>query len=273
MEYKNLTASEKIPVLGLGTWRMGGNGGPDYSQDKKYIGAIEYAIERGLTHLDTAEIYSGGHAEELISQAIKEIARKKLFITSKVWPTHLSYDNILKAYAASLSRLGTDYLDLYLIHWPNPLASMKNAMAAFDKLVDDGLVRHIGVSNFSVRQFKNAQDHAKHKLVCNQVKFSLRDRGPERELLPFCARENVILTAYSPLAQGDLARGEKGALSTVAKKYGKTPVQVALRWLIEKPQVVTIPKASTASHIDEIVGALGWHLKEEDQQYLKEEFA
>src|SRR5437870_10181973 len=137
MEFKNLTKNVKIPVLGLGTWRMGGGlGGADYSQDHHFIDAIQYAIKKGITHLDTAEIYGGGHAEELVGQAIKKSDRKKIFITSKVSPHHLSYQGILDACERSLNRLDTKYIDLYLIRWPNPLASMKNAMAAFDKLVD-----------------------------------------------------------------------------------------------------------------------------------------
>jgi len=273
LEYKYLTENQKIPSLGLGTWGMGGWMRPDRSQDAKYIRAIEYALEKGITHIDTAEFYGAGHAEELIGEVIKSVDRKRLFITSKVLPIHLSYESILKAAEKSTKRLDTDYLDLYLIHWPNPLASTKNAMAGFDKLVDQGLVKFIGVSNFSVSQFQNAQKYASHKLVCNQVRYNLLDRRVEDELLKFCQEERVILTAYSPLAEGELTRQKFEQLEEVAKKYGKTPVQVALRWLLEKPQVITIPKASSPDHIDEILGTLGWKLEKEDRDYLDGEFA
>lgn len=268
MEYKNLTDKQKIPVLGLGTWHMGGNFRPDYSDDKKYISAIEYALERGITHIDSAEIYSGGHAEELVGQAIKGIDRKNLFLTTKVSPFHLGHDAILLSCEASRKRIGVDYIDLYLVHWPNPLASMQKAMAAFDSLVADGSVRFIGLSNFSAKQFAKAQSYTKNKLVCNQIHYNLLYRKPEQEMLSFCEQEKVILTAYSPLAEGKIVKRKIPELETIAKKYGKTPVQVALRWLIEKPQVITIPKATSKEHIDGIVGTLGWKLSEEDQEVL-----
>lgn len=272
MEYKNLTKSQKIPALGLGTWRMGGQLWPDFSQDKKYVNAIRYAIQKGITHIDTAEIYGRGHAEELVSSAIRGYDRKKLFLTTKVFPHHLSYDKVLKACEASLKRLKVDYVDLYLIHWPNPLASMKNVMAAFDQLVRTGKIRHIGVSNFSLTQLQNAQKYTKNKIATNQVHYSLLHRDPEKELLAYCRQNNIILTAYSPLAEGHLARNKYEALEKLAQKYGKTPPQVSLRWLIEKPNVITIPKASSRQHIDELLGSLGWKLKKEDQDFLSREF-
>lgn len=268
MEFKQLTKNQKIPALGLGTWRMGGELWKDSSNDQKYINAIRYAISKGITHIDTAEIYGRGHTEEIVGEAIKKFDRKKLFITTKVWPTHLAYDKILKACQGSLDRLQTNYIDLYLIHWPNPLASMKNVMAAFDKLVSDGKIRYIGVSNFSVKQLQNAQKHSKNKIVTNQVHYSILHREPEKELLPYCQKERIIITAYSPLEIGELAQGQYEALSSVAQKYRKTPVQVALRWLIEKPNVIAIPKASSKPHIDELLGSLGWKMDKEDQDYL-----
>ncbi|HSX18566.1 MAG TPA: aldo/keto reductase [Candidatus Saccharimonadales bacterium] len=270
MEYKNLTKKVKIPALGLGTWHMGGDMTADYSQDEKYISAIGYAISKGINHIDTAEIYSAGHAEELVGEAIKKYDRKKLFITTKVWPSHLSHDRLKKACEDSLKRLGTNYIDLYLIHWPNPLANMANAMSALDELKKEGKIKNIGVSNFSISQLQNAQKHTKNKIVCNQVKYNLTDRGPEDGLLEFCQKENIILTAYTPIAKGTLSQSK--ILETVAKKYHKTPIQVALRYLLEKPNVIAIPKASTKEHIDEIFGALGWKLKKEDQDYLAENF-
>lgn len=273
MEYKNLTAKVKIPVLGLGTFGMGGGLRPDYSQDEKYLDAISYAISKGITHIDTAEIYGAGHAEELVGKAIKKFNRQKLFVTTKVSPHHLfTKGQIFKSCHGSLRRLDIDYIDLYLIHWPNPLAPMKNVMAAFDKLVADGKVRFIGVSNFSARQLQNAQKHTQNKIVCNQVQYSLLHRAPEKELIAFGRQNNIILTAYTPLGQGQLARPDIPALDKIAQKYHKTCAQVALRYLIEKPQVITIPKASSKDHIDELLGCIGWKIKKEDQKYLDAEF-
>lgn len=145
-------------------------------------------------------------------------------------------------------------------------------MVAFDRLVAYGLVRFIGVSNFSVRQFQNAQKYTKNKIVANQVEYSLLSRDPEGKLLPYCQEEEVILTAYTPLAAGRLAQKGYEALDKVAAKYQKTSAQVALRWLIEKPQVIVIPKASTRGHVDEILGSVGWRLEKKDQDFLAREF-
>lgn len=245
----------------------------DRSNDQPYIDAIRYAIKSSITHIDTAEIYGAGHTEGIVAEAIKNIDRKKLFITTKVSPQHLFLPSqIKKSCQNSLDRLQTDYIDLYLIHWPNPLAPMQAVMKAFDQLIDEGKIKYIGVSNFSVRQLQNAQKHTKNKIVCNQVHYSLLHREPENELLPYCQKEGIILTAYSPLEIGELAQKEYQALVSVAKKYKKTPVQVAIRWLIEKPNVIVIPKASSPNHIDELLGSLGWKMKKEDLGYLSQEF-
>lgn len=274
MEFKQLTKNQKIPVLGLGTWRMGGGlTAADRSNDQKYVLAIRYAVKRGITHIDTAEIYGAGHTEEIVGEAIKGFDRQKLFITSKVSPQHIFLPSQIKRSCQnSLKRLQIDYIDLYLIHWPNPLAPMKAVMRTFDELVKDGQIRYIGVSNFSVRQLANAQKYTKHKIVTNQVHYSLLHREPEKELLAYCQKEKIILTAYSPLEIGRLADEQFDVLKSIAQKYRKTPVQVALRWLIEKPNVIVIPKASSKDHIDELLGSLGWTLKKEDQEYLSKEF-
>ena len=272
MEFKKLASGEKIPVLGLGTWRMGGGMTADYSRDDEYVEAIRYAIKSGITHIDTAELYGAGHTEDLVGVVIKKFDRKNLFITTKVSPQHLFLPaQIRRSCENSLKRLKTTYIDLYLIHWPNPLAPMKSVMSALDLLVKEKKIRYIGVSNFSVSQLQNAQKYTKNKIVTNQVHYSLLHRDPEDKLLEFCQKENVILTAYTPLETGELAHGNE-ALKKVAKKYKKTPAQVALRWLIEKPNVIIIPKASSKEHIDELMGALGWKMEREDQDYLSESF-
>ncbi len=269
MEYISINNKVKVPVLGLGTWGMGGGMRPDYSQDKKYIEAIQYALSKSIIHIDTAEIYAAGHAEQLVGEAVKKFDRKKLFITTKVSPHHLfTSGQIIKSCNSSLKRLKMDYIDLYLIHWPNPLAPMKNIMATFDKLVDEDKIRFIGVSNFSIHQLADAQKYTKNKIVSNQVQYSLLHREPEKEMLEFCVQNKIILTAYSPLGQGQLITSSLPALDRIAEKYNKTPIQVALRWLIEKPQVIVIPKASSKAHVDELLGSLNWKLKKEDQEFL-----
>ena len=149
---------------------------------------------------------------------------------------------------------------------------MKKVMATFDKLVKEGLIRYAGVSNFSVRQFEEAQKYTQNKIVNNQVHYNLLHRNPEKELLGFCQKENVVLTAYTPLASGRLKTGNFPALDQIAQKYGKSAAQVVIRWLIDKQQVITIPKASSREHIDEIMGSLGWKLEKEDQKLLNKSF-
>ena len=273
MEFKNLTGKVKIPALGLGTWEMGGKMSADRSNDDYHIEAIRYAIKIGITHIDTAEMYAAGHCEEIVGEAIKKADRKKLFITTKVWPIHLTHDQILRSCEESLKRLQTNYIDLYLIHWPNPQANMKEVMSTFDQLVAQKQVHHIGVSNFSLKQFKEAQKYTQNKIVTNQVEYNLFNLKPEDELLPFCQKEKVILTAYSPLAQGGLVGKRYDLIDQLSQKYKKTHIQILLRYLIDHPQVITIPKSSSKDHLDEIIGTLGWHLEKSDILAIKKEFS
>src|SRR3989344_4770345 len=272
MEFKNLTEKVKIPALGLGTWKIGGGLIADHSHDDYYISIIRYAASLGITHIDAAEMYAGGHAEELVGEAIKKFNRQNFFITTKVSPQHLNYDQILKSCELSLKRLQTNYIDLYLIHWPNPQANMNNVMAAFDRLVVTKQIKFIGVSNFSVRQLADAQKYAQNKIVCNQVEYNLLNLEPEKELLPFCQKEKIILTAYSPLAQGAIGR-RFDLINRLSQKYSKTPVQITLRYLMDQPQVIVIPKAASRQHLDEIAGTLGWHLEKSDIEQIRKKFS
>ncbi|MEM7825042.1 MAG: aldo/keto reductase, partial [Candidatus Aenigmatarchaeota archaeon] len=257
----------KIPVIGLGTWKMGGDILPDKSKDKECIAALKRGIELGMAHIDTAEIYSSGHAEELVAEAIKDFDREKLFITSKVWQTNLRYNDVIKAAKGSLKRLKIDQMDLYLVHWPNPDIPLKETMRAMEYLLEQDLTRFIGVSNFSVEEMKEAQSYTKAKIVTNQVEYSLVHREPEENgVLQFCQKNKIILTAYSPIKY---VVGKKiPLLDELSKKYGKTHVQIALNWLISKPQVITIPKAANIKHVEENAGAVGWKLEKSDIEKL-----
>lgn len=264
MEYKTFPDGVRIPVVGIGTWEMG----EDISEDDKDIKALKEAIRFGMTHIDTAESYAAGHAEELVGGAIKSFDRKNLFITTKVSPEHLRFDQVLEAAKASLGRLETNYIDLYLIHWPNPDIPLEETMRAFDFLVDEDLVRYIGVSNFSVQLLKEAQSYSKNKIVTNQVEYNLISREPEKELLSFCQEKNIMLTAYQPLARGKLTKPGFDLLDELAKKYSKTQAQIALNWLISKPNVVVIPKSSNIEHLKENLGAIGWKMEKKDIELL-----
>lgn len=276
MEYKEIAKGVKIPVLGIGTWQMGGGMGSNTSNDKQDILAIKTAIDLGMTHIDTAEIYANGKAEELVAKAIQGLDRKKLFITTKVKAENLKYDDVLKAVKASLNRLQTDYLDLYLIHWPNSSIPLKESMKAMNALVENGTTKFIGVSNFTVEEMKEAQQHSENKVITNQVEYNLlnRNRGTwanlpvESEVLPYCQENDMLLTAYSPVDRGTLTRPGIPLLDELAQKYKKTQAQISINWLISKKNVITIPKTSNLDHLKDNLGAVGWKMSKEDIEKL-----
>jgi diketogulonate reductase-like aldo/keto reductase len=280
MESRTLKDGRQIPVLGLGTWNMGGRFSARSDQDETDVAAIQAAIRLGLTHIDTAEMYAAGHAEELVGEAIQDVPREELFLTTKVFPQHLHYDDVLRCAEASLRRLNTDYLDLYLIHIPNPSIPLEETMPAFDRLVEEGKVRSVGVSNFDVAQLEEAQARASHPVVVNQIEYNLVIRNHQGEyntdmestIIPYCQDHGVVVMAYRPLLRGKLARPGYPLLDRLAEKYAKTQAQIALNWLISKPRIVTIPKSSTLAHLEEDLGALGWRLSPEDMRLLDTEF-
>jgi diketogulonate reductase-like aldo/keto reductase len=274
IEYKELgKTGEKIPALGLGTWGIGGFSYPDYSNDELAIEIIRFAVEIGMNFIDTAEMYGAGHSEELIGEAIKGI-REKVFIATKVLPTNFRYEDVIKACERSLRRLKTSYIDLYQLHWPNPSIPIKETMRAMERLANEGKIRYIGISNFSVEETIEAMKAlSKYEIVSNQVEYSLLVRDIEKDLLDFCRKNKITVIAYSPLARGELLKGKYYEfLSKIGKKYNKTAAQVALNWLIIKENVVAIPKAFSKAKIVENMGAYGWKLSDEDLKAIDEFF-
>ncbi|MFP3190517.1 MAG: aldo/keto reductase [Thermoproteota archaeon] len=275
IEYKFLgITGEKIPSIGLGTWGLGGYSRSSSANDEKEIELIRYAAEKGLTFIDTAEMYGAGHAEELVGQAVKDI-RSKVFIATKVSPEHLRYDDVIKACERSLKRLQTSYIDLYQIHWPNPRVPLRETIKALERLAEEGKIRYIGVSNFSVELLKEAISlTSKHDIVSNQVEYSLLSREIEKDLLDFAKNNKITIIAYSPLARGAIFSGEYAEkLRKICEKYNKTISQVALNWLISKENVVAIPKTSKKERIDEFLGAYGWRLSKEDVEEIERIFS
>ena len=270
--WKSLKNGFAIPVLGQGTWRMGGVDTPDTANDDADIAAIRRGIATGLCHIDTAEMYAGGHAEELVGIAMKGqgIRRADYFLTDKVWKTHLRYDDVLRAAEASLKRLGTDYIDLYLIHQVNPDVPEEETIRAMNRLKREGVIRHIGVSNFSEERLKRAQAASDAPIVANQLHYNLRIREIEQcGLLDYCRSQDIMVIAWRPLRGLDLALP---LIVTLAEKYGKTPSQIALNWLLCQENVVTITKAANPLHPAENMGALGWALEKEDAKRLRREY-
>ena len=267
MEFRRLGKTDVlVPVLGLGTWEMGGRFHPDYSQDERVIEIIRCAVERGMSLIDTAEVYGAGHCEELVGKAVKEFPREEVFIATKVWPDNLRYESVLKALEHSLERLGTSYVDLYQVHWPNPFIPIKETMKAMEKLVDEGKVRFIGVSNFSVEELEEAMSClSKYDIVSNQVLYNPMSRLIEESLLPFCKKNRITVIAYRPLGKGALLKDPyRSKLEELRKKYGKTPAQLIINWVIRHENVIAIPKTLNRKHLDELLGSIGWKMAPED---------
>lgn len=273
MEFKEIGRSGvKIPVLGLGTWGIGGFSSKFLGGEDESVRALRLGLELGMRFIDTAEMYASGHSEEVVAQAVAK-ERESVFIATKVSPENLTYERLLRSCDASLKRLRTDYVDLYQVHWPNPNIPIGETMRAMERLVTEGKVRHIGVSNFSVQQTREAQTAlCKVQLVSNQVEYSLLDRSIEVDLLPYASAEHITIIAYSPVAKGQIPESGRDkrwqVLEKIASKYGKTSVQAALNWLIMKDPVVAIPKSVQLGHLKENSGAAGWKLSPEDQDAL-----
>ena len=278
MDFKKLGKSAvEIPVLGLGTWGMGGLMSRRLGGEENAARALRLGMELGMSFIDTAEMYASGHSEEVVAQAVGD-AREKVFIATKVSAENLSHDDVLRAYDSSLTRLKTSYIDLYQVHWPNPRIPIAETMKAMERLASEGKVLNVGVSNFSVRQTREAQNAlSKIDLASNQVEYNLVQRSIEEDLLQYCTKEHITVIAYSPIAQGRIAsngRGERWrTLDEIARKYHKTRTQVALNWLTAKETVVAIPKAGNLEHVRENAGAVGWTLSKEDQDELSQAFS
>jgi diketogulonate reductase-like aldo/keto reductase len=264
---------EKIPVLGQGTHGIYPNRSKDFYEEWKQ--SIRKGIDLGMTHIDTAEKYGDGFSEKIIGEAIKEYKRDDLFITTKLLPTHKTEEKMMKAVNKSLERLGLKNVDLYLIHWLEPYNSIKQIMQVLEKLIDLGKTRYIGVSNFSLEEFKQAQlELKKYELVTNQIKINIDDSIHLQECLPYYQDNGITLTAYSPFGGNGLKNLSEEILNKItvlAKKYNATIYQIALAWLINHDNVITIPKAMNLNHIQENAIAAEIKLKSEEikEYYVK----
>ena len=244
--------STTLPKIGFGTWKIGGGSSPNPAIDPVSLAALHTAIETGYTHFDTAEMYANGHAEELLGQAIRssQIKREAFFITSKVTPSHLQYDEVLRSCEKSLRRLQMDYVDLYLIHWPSAGMKLADTFRALNKLVHDGKVKHLGVSNFNLKLLKQSQELSETPIITNQVPYSLNDRSYAKNgILEYCQKNDILLTAYSPIEEGNLKTN--ATLEAIAKAHNATAFQIALAWVISQPRIITIPMSANPKHIRE----------------------
>lgn len=271
---KKLNNGFSLPVFGLGTYMMGGWRERDFSNDDECdIAAIRSAIERGITHIDTAESYANGHAEEMVGQAITPYDRTKLFIVSKVSGEHMQHDQVIQACKQSLHRLRTDYFDLYLLHRHDPSVPLAETMAAMNELVERGLIKNIGLSNFTVSAHQEAAQYAAKPIVATQVHYNLKFREPERTgLLNYCQQNDTLLIAWRPVGKGMFTTNGIPVVDELCEKYNKTPAQIAINWLISQPNVVTLAKSSNLAHLEENLGALGWEMELADVIRLAKEY-
>jgi diketogulonate reductase-like aldo/keto reductase len=266
---KSLKSGFTMPVFGIGTWKMGGILNADPKNDEQDRKGLRIALELGVTLIDTADLYGAGHAEELVGVAIKGFDRDKLFIVSKVYKDKLAYDDVIKACRASLERLRTDYLDLYLIHAPNPEIPIKDTFKALDELKEQGLIREIGVSNFTIDELKEAQSVTKNKIVVNQLHYNLAYQNLQ-EAVDYCRTNDIMVMAYRPIERGALIEKEIPVIEDMCKKYGKSKPQIVINWLISQG-IVAISKMSDPKHLMENLKSLDFTMDKEDIERLRVE--
>jgi aryl-alcohol dehydrogenase-like predicted oxidoreductase len=284
METRTLGSNgPKISQIGIGVWQASDLWKGD---DEQIVRAITRAHELGVNLVDTAEVYGKGHSEEVVGRALRDIGRDEFVVATKVHGANLRYDELQRAAAASMKRLGVSEIDLYQVHWPDPWEQvpLKETMRALEKLYTDGKIRAIGVSNFAVRDLEEARSHlSRTDIVSNQVRYNFLQREIEEEVLPYCRKNNITILAYSPLAQGALTgkydrqhvpkgviRDENklfapknieqiekvnSVLSSIARRHGCSVSQVALSWLLANQIVVPIPGAKNEAQAEQNVSS------------------
>ena len=255
MRSVSLPDGMEMPVLGLGTWKMG----EDRARAAAEVRVVQRALDLGISLIDTAEIYASGGSEQVVGTAMQG-RRDQVFLVSKVAPRNASRRGTIRACEGSLKRLGTDVIDLYLLHWigGTPLAE---TIEAFETLKAEGKIRAWGVSNFDTGDMEAMPAGA--RCAANQVLYNPQSRGIEFSLIPFCQAHRIPVMAYTPLGQSDRVL-KNAAIAEVAGRHQVTPAQVALAWSIRHPGVVTIPKTATFSRVEENLGAVNLTLTEAD---------
>ncbi|NHN61474.1 MULTISPECIES: aldo/keto reductase [Halorussus] len=254
MEYETVEG-ERIPKMGLGTWRMEG---------ATCRRAVRTALDLGYRHVDTAQAYGN---ERAVGRAIAEssVDRGDVFLTTKVWPGNTDRESVRDSVASSLVKLDTEYVDLLLIHWPHPLAPVGEVMAGLNDCRREGFARHIGVSNFGVDRLRTARAASEAPVFTDQIQF--HPYRPQRDLRAYCRAHDVLLTAYSPLAHGGILRDD--VLRELGAAYGKSPAQVALRWVVQQDGVVAIPKSTSERHLRENLAVFDFELTDAEMARIE----
>jgi len=249
MQYKNIQGVP-VPEIGLGTYKL---------HDRECENAVRMALEIGYRHIDTAQMYKN---EREIGRAmsVSNVSREDIFLTTKIWHTNLESEDVLQTTEQSLRHLDTPYVDLLLIHWPNDQYDLRSTIEAMLVLRDQGKAMNIGVSNFPLHLLKEVNDEIRAPIFCNQVEF--HPFLDQLDLLDYAIEKDILLTAYSPLAQGKVTEDKN--LIEIAEKYGKKPAQISLRWLIEQENVAAIPKSSSREHLESNFDIFDFQLSDED---------
>jgi diketogulonate reductase-like aldo/keto reductase len=264
MRTVSLPGGEQVPMLGQGAWMMGER--PDHRSDE--IAALRLGVDLGMTLIDTAEMYGDGAAEELIGEALGEV-RDRLFLVSKAYPQNASRARLRIACEASLKRLGTDRLDLYLLHWRGSVP-LDETVEAMEALRTAGMIRHWGVSNLDTDDMEVLTAAGGDGCAVNQILYNLTRRGPEYDLLPWLEAHSIPAMAYSPVEQGRLLGDQ--TLRRIAESIGATPAQVALTWTLRRGNVIVIPKAGSVAHVRENRVAADLMLSDDDMAKLDADF-
>jgi diketogulonate reductase-like aldo/keto reductase len=265
LKHVTLRNGESVPALGQGTWNMGEH----RRRAAEEAAALRLGIELGLTLIDTAEMYGSGGAEEVVARAAEGV-RDRLFIVSKVYPHNASRTGVVAACERSLTRLATDRIDLYLLHWrgSTPLAE---TLDGFLRLQREGKIRHHGVSNFGLADMKEwIALTGGERVAVDQVLYNLARRGPEWDLFPWCRERNIAIMAYTPLGAGNVLANP--VIGEVARLRDATPAQIALAWLLRQDGTIVIPKASRSEHVRENRGAVDIELTDADLAALERAF-
>ncbi|MFX0209248.1 MAG: aldo/keto reductase [Candidatus Hodarchaeota archaeon] len=288
----------KVSQIGLGTWQFGSKGwgyGTDFEKTDA-MSIVQKALELGINIIDTAEAYGWGKSEQIIGEAIKDYDREEIIITTKFLPIAIRPSAVVKALNKSLKRLQTDYIDIYLIHWPTPWL-VGRVLNHMEKLVDEGKIRYIGISNFNLKRLQNAQKKMrKHRVQVNQVNYSIARSAVENDLLPYMQHEKITIMAYSPLGQGWLTgkysagntpggtrrrnrlfskrnfkRGEQvlSLIREIAENHQVTMAQIALNWVIRNPIVIAIPGAKSLAQLETNTGSTEFELTNDEIARIK----
>lgn len=275
MRYKTLGKTvQKISAIGQGCMGIGDYLCKDTLSDIKQIKMLRLGIQLGMTFIDTAEGYGSGHSEELVGEAIKG-QRDNVFIATKFSQKNNSYHDVIRSVEGSLHRLKVDCIDLYQVHWPNPAIPVSKTMKAMEHLVKEGKIKYIGVSNFLLKELREAELALSDNIIVSvQAEYNLFDRTIENKLLPYCENNNITIIAYSPLDNGRIAADDEKIklLKTIGNKYGKTMHQIVLNWLITRSSVIAIPKSTNPEHIKENAAAADFELLDEDFKEISKMF-